>query len=134
MKIFLFLFYSCFLTFAVQANDTVENSFARLSKIDRFAFGLTGYAGVISQGEKDYRIILSGASPIERFESLYKVGNPQAKCYALVGISILRPDRFQELVLTLKRDKTEVITQNGCFVSHMTIGEVVTQIGDGIYK
>ena len=80
------------------------------------------------------KLILSSAFPIKRFESLYKVGNPQAKCYALVGISILRPDRFQDLALTLNRDKTEVITQRGCIVSHLTIGEVVTQIGDGIYK
>ena len=56
-----------------------------LAKVDLFAFGGVGFAGVISSGEKDYRLLLSSSAEAD-FEKLLASGNPQAKCYALVGI------------------------------------------------
>jgi len=51
------------LTVAVaQAAEPFEAVFNRLAKVERFAFGGVGYAGQISQGQKDYEIILSRPS------------------------------------------------------------------------
>jgi len=52
-----------FLAMAIaQAAESVDATFDRLAKADVFAFGPTGYAGIISRGEKDYRVILSRPS------------------------------------------------------------------------
>jgi hypothetical protein len=75
----------------------VDLPFNRLSNVDLFAFGPTGIAGVISQGEKDYRLILSRPAAMTELERLLSVGNSQAKCYALVGIRTISPSRFKEL-------------------------------------
>lgn len=64
-----------------------------LAGVGVFAFGGVGIAGVTSQGEKDYRVILSRSSALAEFEKLFATGNPQAKAYALVGIRALDVDR-----------------------------------------
>jgi hypothetical protein len=118
----------------VQAGESVDLSLARLAKINIFAFGGTGYAGEISQGEKDFRVVLSNPSANDNFEKLYVSGNPQAKCYALVGIRLLNPERFQTLSSQLLSDKTEVITQEGCTVFHESMSSVVKRIGEGDFR
>ena len=118
----------------VQAGESVDLSFARLAKVDVFAFGGTGYAGVVSQGEKDFRVVLSNPSANDNLEKLYVSGNPQAKCYALVGIRLLNPERFKTLSSQLLTDKTEVVTQEGCTVFRETMSSVVKRIAAGDYK
>jgi hypothetical protein len=66
----------------------------RLSKVERFAFGPTGYAGVTSEGEKDFRAVLGRSSALTDFEKLFAEGNIQAKSYALVGIRKLSQNAF----------------------------------------
>ena len=66
-----------------QAEDPSDMTFERLAKVHRFAFGGTGYAGVIPQGKKDYRVILFRPSAMASFERLLSVGNPQAKKWSL---------------------------------------------------
>jgi hypothetical protein len=88
-----------------------DSTFERIAKVDRFAFGGIGYAGITSQGEKDYKLILSRPSAVADFERLLSVGNPQAKSYALVGIHALNPNRFKELSRSLHDSKEEVLTR-----------------------
>jgi hypothetical protein len=116
-----------------QAAHADDSTFDRLAKIDRFAFGGTGYAGTISEGEKEYREILSRPTALKDFERLYAVGNPQAKCYAVVGIRTLNPTRFERLSKSLRSEKTEVTTQRGCMVMHEPLGSIVKGIAAGEY-
>ena len=74
-----------------QSGEPVDLPFERLANIDRFAFGGIGYAGLTSQGEKDYKLILARPSAMADFERLLSSGNSQAKSYALVGIRFLIP-------------------------------------------
>lgn len=120
--------------FTLLAAKPNHDSLARLAKVERFAFGRVGEAGVISQGEKDYRAILSGPSPLANFLKLFTTGNMQAKCYALVGIHVLDIKRFRELSLPLLSDETEVTTMHGCIISNVGIGTVVRRIAEGRYK
>jgi hypothetical protein len=117
----------------VQAAESVDSTFDRLAKVDVFAFGPTGYAGVISQGEKDYKLILSRPSAMADLERLLSLGNLQAKCYALVRIRTLNGNRFKELSKSLRASKEEVLTQSGCIVSHESIGTVLNRIETGQY-
>jgi hypothetical protein len=115
------------------AGDSVDPVLNRLAKIDRFAFGGTGYAGVISSGGKDYRVILSRPSALLDFEKLFVVGNPQGKSYALMGIRTLDPGRFKQISRPLRGSTEEVVTQSGCIVYHESLGTVLQRIDAGAY-
>src|SRR5580704_6416248 len=96
-----------------QSGGSSDSTFERLAKVDRFAFGGIGYAGVMSQGEKDYKVILSRPSAMADFERLLLIGNSQAKGYALVGIRALDPSRFKELSHSLRDSKEGLLTEKG---------------------
>ena len=119
------------LLFAVPltAEDTVLD---RLSKVEQFAFGPTGYAGVISEGEKDYKAVLASSTALPDFEKLLSEGNIQAKCYALVGIHKLNAARFKELVRSLDSKQT-VSTMEGCIIFRVPFTHVLKQIAAGKY-
>jgi hypothetical protein len=118
---------------ACAQQSPVDAAINRLARIDRFAFGPTGYAAKTSEGENYFRVILADPSPITRFEKLYAIGNIQAKCYALVGIRKLDNNRFQQLVASLESPNEEVITQYGCIISHEPFSEVIKRIVAGVY-
>jgi hypothetical protein len=117
-----------------QTADSSGTVVERLAKVGIFAFGPTGYAGVISAGEKDYRTIFNGSSALEDFEKLYSDGNLQAKCYALVGIHRLDPTHFNELVRPLRDSKATVTTMSGCIMSHEAFGDAIKQIESGKFS
>jgi hypothetical protein len=119
---------------AAQSGGSSDSTFERLAKVDRFAFGGIGYAGVISQGEKDYKVIFSRASAMADFERLLLVGNSQAKGYALVGIRALGPSRFKELSHSMRDSKEGLLTEKGCIVSHEPLGVVLNRIEAGEYS
>jgi hypothetical protein len=119
---------------AAQSGGSSDSTFERLAKVDRFAFGGIGYAGVISQGEKDYKVIFSRPSAMADFERLLLVGNSQAKGYALVGIRALGPSRFKELSHSMRDSKEGLLTDKGCIVSHEPLGVVLNRIEAGEYS
>jgi hypothetical protein len=106
----------------------------RLAKVERFAFGPTGYAGVTSAGEKDFKTVLGRSSAVMGFEKLFAEGNIQAKSYALVGIHRLNPTRFKELARTLRDSKESVATRKGCIVSDEPFTYILKQIESGKYR
>jgi len=105
-------------------------SLHRLEKTGVFAFGGVGFVGRISQGELEYRSILSQPAPeaLEQFETVYKTGNPQARSYALVGIKKLSPARFQELYATVSSSNEKVSTMEGCVVSSRILKDIAKDI------
>jgi hypothetical protein len=105
------------------------------SSIGVFAFGGVGFAGQISPGEKFYRTIMSlpPVLALSRLEELFQSENAQAKCYALVGIRKLDPQRFEQLYLKVKDSKVEVKTMEGCIIDHSSLGEVAKRIAKGSY-
>jgi hypothetical protein len=105
-----------------------------LSKVEQFAFGPTGYAGVTSAGEKDFRTVLNRNSALTDFEKLFVEGNLQAKSYALVGIYKLNATRFKELARPLRDSKESVTTMEGCIISHEPFAFILKQIESGKYR
>jgi hypothetical protein len=106
----------------------------RLSKVETFAFGPTGYAGVTSNGEKDFRTSLGGSSALTDFEKLFAEGTIQAKSYALVGIHRLDSSRFNELSRTVRDSKESVTVMKGCIISHESFTHILKQIESGEYQ
>ena len=120
------------LLFAVP-QTTQDTVLDRLSKVERFAFGPTGYAGVISNGEKDYKAILARNTALDDFEKLFAEGNIQAKCYALVGIHKLNPTRFKQLTQPLTESSETVSIMEGCIISHVPFAKIIKRIATGKY-
>jgi len=122
------------LFFAVPQTTQPDAVLDRLSKVERFAFGPTGYAGVTSTGEKDFRTVLGRSSAVTDFEKLFAEGNKQAKSYALVGIRKLNPTRFKELARPLRDSKESVTTMEGCIISDEPFTSILKQIEAGKYR
>jgi hypothetical protein len=125
---------SLILVSIAHAGDSSDPALDRLAKVDLFAFGGTGFAGVISRGERDYRVIMSRPSAEVDFEKLFAVGNAQAKLYALVGIRTLDRSRFQRISGPLRNSAEEVVTQHGCIVDHEPFRAVLQQIEAGNFS
>ena len=130
----LLLIMAWLVTAVPQAVQPVDTTFERLAKVERFAFGPVGFAGVTSSGEEDYRAILARPSAMADFERLLSSGNLQAKCYALVGIRKLSPQRFKELARSLRSSKEQVATMQGCIIFRVVLGDVIKQIDAGKYS
>jgi hypothetical protein len=125
---------TAFLFFAVPQTAQPDAVLDRLAKVERFAFGPTGYAGVTSSGEKDFRTVLGRGSALTDFEKLFAEGNLQAKSYALVGIHKLNPTRFKELARPLRDSKESVTTMKGCIISDEPFAFILKQIESGKYR
>ena len=127
-------FITALVFFAVPQTTQPDAALDRLSKVERFSFGPTGYAAVTSAGEKDFRTVLDRSSALTDFEKLFGEGNLQAKSYALVGIHELNPTRFKELALPLRDSKERVTTMKGCIISGEPFAFILKQIVSGKFR
>jgi hypothetical protein len=114
-----------------QASDPIMD---RLKKIESFAFGGVGFALASSQGELDYRAILSRKSAAADFEAVFRIGNPQAKCYALTGLRQVNSSRFESLVMPLRSSRTCVAVTRGCTTFSQSMADIVKEIRSGVYS
>lgn len=116
---------------APQKSDPIMT---RLARVDHFSFGGVGFVLAISQGELDYRAILSRKSATADFESVFRVGNPQARCYALTGLRQVNPSRFESLAYPLQSSTTCVAVTRGCVTLSQAMADIVKQIRSGVYS
>jgi len=135
MKLSKLIFVFALAASSVYAGGQDQDALNRLKTTKFFAFGGVGYAGQISEGEKDFRTIYSQPPDIARsqFRELLTEGNSEAKSYALVGIRMLQPERFAELSQFLRDASREVTTMSGCLLDHQSPERVVKDIAKGHY-
>jgi hypothetical protein len=112
-----------------QAEPTVEP----LAQATMFAFGGVGFAGKRSQGEKDYRDVMSRPNRLEILEQVFETGTPAAKGYALVGISNLDHARFTALAEPLRSSTQTVRSMRGCIIFRTTLAIIIRDIDAGAY-
>ncbi len=107
----------------------------RLSKVGIFAFGGTGFAGTISKGELDFKIVLAKPEPeaLAAFEKIYATGDLAGKAYALVGLKKLSPERFRELLPAAQTSTDRVFTIRGCIVTRKLFADVAREIDRSTY-
>jgi hypothetical protein len=121
------------LSSTAEATHQRDPVLTRMAKVDVFAFGGIGFAGAISPGEKDYRLISSRPSAIADFERVFAVGTREAKCYALTGLFRLDRKRFNVLSSGLRNSKAQVDTMHGCMGFPQTFQAVIEAIEAGEY-
>jgi hypothetical protein len=117
-----------------EAQSNSNEALIRLVTVDRFAFGGIGYSQLQSAGEADYETIFSRPSALAEFETIYLVGNPEARAYALFGIHEINLDRYLELARPLRNSRERVLTQSGCLVSAESMDTVIRHIDSGLYS
>lgn len=117
------------------AQDTLSATVKSITKTGVFAFGGVGFAGKISQGELDFRVIQSqpAAVALGSFEKIYATGDPAAKSYALVGIRQLDRERFKEILQSLGGSQEMVFTMHGCIMEKHRLVDVAIAIDAGNY-
>jgi hypothetical protein len=117
------------------SQDSTSVTLQRISNARVFAFGGIGYAGTTSEGEKDFRIIMSLPTneAIIAFETLSATGNAQAKSYALAGMRKLDKTRFDVMLTAVRASELKVQTENGCIVSQRPLREVAIDLKSGKY-
>jgi hypothetical protein len=108
-----------------------SQAFEGFKTVSRFAFGGVGIAGRTSEGELYFRILMQQDKPkaLAQLEKLYAEGNPQAKAYALAGLHVLNPQRFNDLNATLPQ--TTVTTMRGCIVGSESLASITKEIASG---
>jgi len=106
---------------------------ARMTHVSTFAFGGVGFALAISDGEKDYRVILSRSSADTEFETIFVLGNAEAKCYALVGLRQTNSKRFEVLAASLESSRILVRVMRGCVEFGCPMPEITERIRSGLY-
>jgi hypothetical protein len=119
--------------FVAPAQEPRAEAIQRISHSNVFAFGGVGFAGVTSDGEKDFRFIISLPSAARDFETIYETGTPEAKGYALAGIHELNRVRFKELLRSLGSSQAQVETMEGCIKERQPLVKVAAQIDSGRY-
>jgi hypothetical protein len=115
-------------------SQTSDQTVDRLERVSSFAFGGIGFVSATSQGEIDYRAILSRKSAAADFDTIFRTGNPQAKCYALTGLRQVNPSRFDMLAAPLQWSRTCVAVTRGCQTFSRPTSDIVKQIRLGIYS
>lgn len=119
---------------ALHAAQTTDGVLTRLTKVNFFAFGGVGFAGAISQGERDYRTILARPTAQSDFETLFDQGNQESKCYALAGLHRINPKRFETIAASLRDSKTDVLTMRGCIRWRRSVASVLHSIESNSYR
>jgi hypothetical protein len=117
------------------AQKSFSDAQQEIATVKVFAFGGIGYAGGISEGETDFRIILAqppGAA-LDAFEKLYATDNPQAKAYALAGIHKLDKGAFKELQASLHGSELTVQIEEGCIVSEESLKKIAERLNSEKY-
>jgi hypothetical protein len=112
----------------------IEAASARLAKAHIFAIGGVGFAGMTSDEEKDFRLILADSSASKVFVTLYERGNNQAKAYALLGLYTVDPDRFHEIFPSATASNEELHQMQGCIMSNEKLSILAKRIGDGAFS
>ena len=118
------------------AQDALSAAVKNMRDLGVFAFGGVGFAGKISQGEIDFRVIQTQPAPVAlaSFEKVFATGDPAAKSYALAGIRQLDGNRFRELLQSLSGSQERVLTMQGCIVEKRKLVDVAKAIDAGNYN
>ena len=116
------------------SSPRIEAAAARLAKAHIFAIGGVGFAGTISDEEKDFRLILTDNSAENVFGTLYERGNNQAKAYALLGLSMVNTFRFQNIYPSAVASNEELHSMQGCVMFNEKLSTIAKRISAGVFS
>jgi hypothetical protein len=116
----------------VSAGSSSENSAIRdLAAAKSLAFGGVGVAGLMSEGERNLRVVLERPDASQQLQAALAHATPAGTLYILV--SLRRCDRaaYQKVFDSLSQPNDEVEVVRGCMVSKEPFRQLLSQIQDG---
>ena len=96
-----------------------------------FNLGGVGFAGTISPGERYLFEVISLPDAVRQLEFTFANGSIAAKCYALCGLRIVAPERFEERARQFALSGEVVAVDYGCVRNPHTAADVARAITDG---
>ena len=116
----------------ISADTSSENSAARdLAAAKSLAFGGVGVAGLMSEGERNLRVVLQQHDASEQLQAALAHATPAGKLYILVGLRRCDRAAYQKVFDSLGRPNDDVEVVRGCMISKEPFRQVLSQIQDG---
>ncbi|MEN8735554.1 MAG: hypothetical protein ABF329_12145 [Lentimonas sp.] len=99
-----------------------------------FAFGGVGYAGVTSEGEKEFNRIYQREAPLEEFIEWYERGHNEEKTYCMTAFYELDRNRYLRIKKQYQNEGIEISTMDGCLAGSEQLDTILKRIESGRYE
>src|SRR5882757_1467517 len=109
-----------------------ENSAVRdLAAAKSLAFGGVGVAGLMSEGERNLRVVLERPDASQQLQGALAHATPAGTLYILVGLRRCDRAAYQKVFDSLARPSDDVEVVRGCMVSKEPFRQLLSRIQDG---
>jgi hypothetical protein len=109
-----------------------ENSAAQdVAASKSLAFGGVGVAGIMSEGERNLRLVLAQPDASQQLQAALAHATPAGKLYILVGLRRCDRAAYQKVFDSLGRPGDDVEVVRGCMISKEPFRQVLSQVQDG---
>jgi hypothetical protein len=116
----------------ISAATSSENSAVRdLAAAKSLAFGGVGVAGLMSEGERNLRVVLERPDASQQLQGALAHATPAGTLYILVGLRRCDRAAYQKVFDSLSRPNDDVEVVRGCMISKQLFRQVLSQIQDG---
>ena len=116
----------------ISAGASSEISAARdLAAAKSLAFGGVGAAGLMSEGERNLRAVLSLPDAAQQLQAALAHATPAGTLYILVGLRRCDRPAYQKVFDSLSRPRDDVEVVRGCMISKEPFRQLLSQIQDG---
>jgi hypothetical protein len=118
--------------FGISAATSSENSAVRdLAAAKSLAFGGVGVAGLMSEGERNLRVVLERPDASQQLQGALAHATPVGTLYILVGLRRCDRAAYQKVFDSLARPNDDVEVVRGCMINKQLFRQVLSQIQDG---
>ena len=118
--------------FGISAATSSENSAVRdLAAAKSLAFGGVGVAGLMSEGERNLRVVLERPDASQQLQGALAHATPAGTLYILVGLRRCDRAAYQKVFDSLARPNDDVEVVRGCMINKQLFRQVLSQIQDG---
>jgi hypothetical protein len=116
----------------VSVAATSENSATRdVAAAKSFAFGGIGVAGLMSEGERNLRVVLERRDASQQLQTALSHATPAGKLYILVGLRRCDRAAYQKVFDSLSRPNDDVEVARGCMISREPFRQLISEVQDG---
>jgi hypothetical protein len=116
----------------ISAATSSANSPARdLAAAKSLAFGGVGAAGLMSEGERNLRVVLERPDASRQLQAALARATPAGTLFILVGLRRCDRAAYQKVFDSLARSSEDVEVVRGCMISKDPFRQLLSQIQDG---
>ena len=102
----------------ISAGSSSEDSAARdLAAAKSFAFGGVGFAGLMSEGERNLRAVLERPDASQQLQAALAQATPAGTLYILVGLRRCDRAAYQKVFDSVARPNDNVEVVRGCMIT-----------------